>query len=370
MNTHIKQFVVAIACVLIASTCSLADWPFYRGDERATGTVAEAVPDQIEVLWKKTIPESAFEATPVIAKGMIYLGDIDGTFYAYRLADGELEWKKSFPDCGFLAGATFANDRLFVGDYNGVVRALDASSGELLWKTELLRAEVYAPPNVVEGHVLVTSESGELASFDSATGKHLWTYEIEAPLRCWPTVVEGNVLLAGCDGRLHVVDVTTGKETAGIDIDGPTGSTPAIMAGNALFGTEQGSFYSIQQEPLEIKWRYFDPQHAQGIRTAAAVTEQAIVYGTQGRRVVAIQPEAGEIIWDFTTRSDVESSPVIVGDSVFVATKRGVLHRFNLADGKEQWQYIAGGGFQGSFAVTDGKLVIGSTDGTLYCLGK
>ena len=41
-----------------------------------------------------------------------------------------------------------------------------------------------------------------------------------------------------------------------------------------------------------------------------------------------------------------------------------------LTSGKELWNYEAGGDFQASFAIADGKLVIGNTDGTLYCFGK
>ena len=37
--------------------------------------------------------------------------------------------------------------------------------------------------------------------------------------------------------------------------------------------------------------------------------------------------------------------------------------------GKKVWEYEAGGDFTASPAVADGRLVIGNTDGTLYCFG-
>ncbi|MCC6358680.1 MAG: PQQ-binding-like beta-propeller repeat protein, partial [Phycisphaerales bacterium] len=36
---------------------------------------------------------------------------------------------------------------------------------------------------------------------------------------------------------------------------------------------------------------------------------------------------------------------------------------------RERWRYDAGGGFVGSPGVADGRLVIGSVDGVLYCFG-
>ena len=61
---------------------------------------------------------------------------------------------------------------------------------------------------------------------------------------------------------------------------------------------------------------------------------------------------------------------MIAGDSVFLATIRGVIHRLNLSEGNEVWSYEAGGNFQAGFSIADGRLLIGNTDGNLYCFGS
>ena len=344
------------------------DWPVYRGNQMATGAVTESLPDNLEVLWKKSLPESGFEGTAVVADGVVYVGDNDGTFYAYQLLDGTEVWQQKFEDSGFIAGPTLHQGKIYIGDFNGIIRALDAKDGSLLWQYES-QGESYAAPNVVDELVLATTEAGELVALAVETGQLQWKFQIEAPLRCWPTVVERQVLLAGCDERVHSVDISTGKEVAGVDIDGPTGATPAVFAGKVLFGTEQGSFYAIRVPAMEIVWRYQDPESIQPIHTAAAVDSRAAVYGTQGKKFYAISPDTGNLLWTFPVRSAVESSPVIVGNSVFLATKRGVIHRVDIATGKELWNFEAGGNFQAAFAVADNRLVIGNTDGTLYCFG-
>ena len=171
--------------------------------------------------------------------------------YAVRLSDGSEVWRKTFEQSGFIAGAAVHDGRIYLGDFNGIVRALDAADGKLLWE-QTTAGESYAAPNVVGDRVLVTSEAGELVSLAVETGELEWRFQIEAPLRCWPTVVAGRVLLAGCDERVHAIDIATGQEVAGTDIDGPTGSTPAVFDGLDFFGTEQGSFYAIRAETMEI----------------------------------------------------------------------------------------------------------------------
>jgi outer membrane protein assembly factor BamB len=269
-------------------------------------------------------------------------------------------------DSGFLSAAAVVDGCVYVGDFNGVVRSLKPADGEELW-THQARGELYAGPNVVAGQVLVTTEAGELLSLDPESGEVQWRFEIDAPLRCWPTTVEGRVLLAGCDSRLHAVDLDTAKETGGVDLSSQTGATPARWDNSVFFGTASGTFYRI--EGNEILWEYRDEDHLQQI-FSAAVDRRAVIYGSKGKRVYALDPESGKPQWQFPVRSSVESAPVIVGDVVFFGTKRGRLYAVDIATGEERWQFEAGGGFVSSPAVSDGRLVVGNIDGSLYCFGK
>jgi len=358
-------FICAFVFAIQAKEAS-ADWVFERGDVNATGVANTALPIEPAELWRFQADKSGFEATAVVADGTIYVGNVDGTFYAVKLSDGSLRWKKKFEDSGFLAGAAIVDERIYVGDFNGVVRCLDATNGDELW-THQARGEVYAGPNVVEGRVLVTSEAGELLALDAQTGEVQWTFEIEAPLRCWPLVVDGRVLLAGCDSRLHSVEVNTGQEIEGVDLESQTGATPARVGDSVFFGTVGGTFYRIRG--VEILWEYRDQERLQQI-FSASVDKRAVIFSNKGKRVYALDPETGQVKWEFPVRTGVECALVIAGDRVYFGTKRGQLVALDVATGDQRWQFEAGGGFTASPAVSDGKLVIGSTDGTLYCFGE
>src|SRR3954465_9385578 len=92
---------LAVAClsiVEISPSCA-DDWPLVRGDAFGTGVAHTALADEIDVLWKYAAGKDAgFDATPIIADGMIYIGDSGGTFHAVRLADGKRIWSKDFAD--------------------------------------------------------------------------------------------------------------------------------------------------------------------------------------------------------------------------------------------------------------------------------
>jgi outer membrane protein assembly factor BamB len=345
-----------------------ADWPLIRGDAAATGAVAEALPHNLDILWTYQAKGSGIDATASIAAGVVYVGDADGTFHAVKLDDGKPVWTRKFEQSGFVAGSAVADGRVFCVDMNGMVRCLNAADGATIWEFPT-ETSLYAAPNVHEGLVLIAAESGQLFGLDAATGKKKWEpFTIDQPLRCWPTVVQGHALVAGCDGKMHLVDVATGKGAQEIDIGGPADGMPAVLGDKVYFCTAAGVFHALTINPLSNVWHYEHKGQGETIH-AAAVNDKAVILGTHDKRIVALDPATGEQKWSFTLRARAESSPVIVGDVAFAATIRGRLHALDMNTGHELWQTDVGGRFSASPAVSDGRIVVGNEDGTLYCLG-
>jgi outer membrane protein assembly factor BamB len=86
--------------------------------------------------------------------------------------------------------------------------------------------------------------------------------------------------------------------------------------------------------------------------------------------VHALDAKSGSENWTFATKSGIDSSPVIVGERVFIGAGDGRLYGLNLTNGEKVFEYEAGGGgFSASPAVAEGRLVIGNNDGELFCFG-
>jgi outer membrane protein assembly factor BamB len=291
------------------------------------------------------------------------------------LSNGKPVWTKSFDDSSFAAGAAIDKDRLYLGDLNGVVRCLAAGDGTQHWESQPLDGEIYAGPMPYGDDILVTCEVGTLTWLNAADGIKRAEFRIEAPLRCTPTITDGRVMLSGCDSLLHIIDAQTAKEISTVEIDAPTGATAAMLDNRVYFGTEGGTLFAINVPPAgegdpAVAWSYRDPRRSQPIRTAAAVTDKVVVYGTLGKAIYAIDPKTGKEKWQLPTRSRVESSPVIAGDRVVAATTAGKIYVLDTETHEVKWEHDAGGGFMASPAVVDGQIILGNTDGTLYCFGS
>ena len=187
-------------------------------------------------------------------------------------------------------------------------------------------------------------------------------------IRSSPTVAEERIFLAGCDGRLHQVALTDGKSAGKpLDLDGPTGSTPTVLGSTVLVPTFGGLVLGLDWRQEKRLWEYADSDRDQEYRSSPAATEQVAVVCSQGKLVTAIDVKSGKELWKKTLRRRADASPVIAGNSVFVAATDGLLSRFDLQTGEEQWQYEVRGSFLASPAISDGKLVVATDQGDVLC---
>ncbi len=143
---------------------------------------------------------------------------------------------------------------------------------------------------------------------------------------------------------------------------------------HVYFGTEGGTFYAVSISTTSghkssVTWTFHDDKRNQPIRTAAAVNDQIVVFGGQGKAIYALDRANGHVKWKLSTKTRIESSPVIAGDRVVAATTAGKIYLLDATSGEVKWEYDAGGSFIASPAVVDGKIILGNTDGTLYCFG-
>ena len=216
---------------------------------------------------------------------------------------------------------------------------------------------------------MFASQDSRLYSLNAKTGKLIWKYAIEDQIQCSPTIVEGRAFLAGCDGKLHIVDVDKGEAMAAVDIMAPTGVTPAVHKDHVYVGTEGGQLFCINWRTAKTVWSYADPKSDDSIRSSAAVSDSAIVFGSRSRQIYMINPKTQKLEWQVPSRRGVDSSPVIAGTRAYVGVGDGKLLAINLKSGDIEWQYQARGGFGGSPAIADGHLVIASDEGIVYCFG-
>jgi outer membrane protein assembly factor BamB len=363
-------------------------WPLARGTIGGTGRSAATLRLPLTEAWHREFAGTAFNATPVIAAGTIFLGDLDGTFHALDLETGETRWTFRPESAGFPAAAALSTEPAFplvvVGDDAGLVRALDMATGAIRWTHET-GGEISGGPTILPTtggpRVLVGSQDASLSCLALADGSVIWSHSITDQIRCSPTVAHTDagdvVFIAGCDGKLHIIDADAGTERATVPIDGPTGTTPAVADGRIYFGTEGGTFFAIDAPEAREVWRVASVPPGQSYRSSAALADGLVIVGSRGRAIEAFAAADGARRWRHPMRGRVDAAPVVVlaqaagaaagCPAAIVADSAGTIAVLDAATGERRWQFDAGAGFTGGPAVAQGRLVIASDRGTVWC---
>ncbi len=83
-----------------------------------------------------------------------------------------------------------------------------------------------------------------------------------------------------------------------------------------------------------------------------------------------MDPKTGKVLWEFTTRARVESSPAVSGGKVYIGSNDGRLYVLDAAKGTKLFEFEAGGPVSASPALAEGRVVIATQDGKVICLGS
>src|SRR5215469_10814211 len=188
-------------CPMILPTAAIAssaaDWTQFHQDNMQRWNTNETAlgvnnVDSLQVKWTKPINNSrGFQASPVVANGVVYSGSDDGNIYALNASTGATLWSFAAGDAvrespaeanGVVYATTFGN--------GNNVYALDAGTGALRWRFTASTV-VFSAPTVVNGVVYFGALQAVYA-LNASTGALLWSHP-EIEVSSSPAVANGVV---------------------------------------------------------------------------------------------------------------------------------------------------------------------------------
>lgn len=260
----------------------------------------------------------------VLQDGQLYGAGVDRKVYAVDLETGEVRWSSRLS--GLVAGGVLVSgDTLFVASSRpeGRVYALDRTSGRRHWRAKT--GPVGAPLALVAGTLVVPTQRGQLIGLDPSDGSLRWRRRMGMARIAPVSVGDGAVVVATVDS-LYRVNVADGTVSHSLPTPGTIVSPWLVHRG-------------------------------------------LLVAGTTDSQVVGIAPADLTTRWSTRVDAPVLGTPAALGDTLYVASRRGTL--FRLAPRSPpvpepvvelEWAVTA------PLAVMDGRLLLGGADGTLRAL--
>ena len=319
-----------------------------RGGPQRTGSVSGShLPEHPVVL--STTPLSRFPGEPLLADGIIYVGDMNGNLYAIKLADGSILWQFANREQIFEAPAK-RGETIYFTSRKGLT-ALAEQDGRVLWNCKDVANATESSPLIVNDRIIVADTNGKVTAVNFS-GRLIWQHDIAEDAPPEPPRADGlQARMRGTAARPR------SAASDGTAIFQPIFDQSRIAVIDLKAGRRRWSF--------ETKgWIYVQP----------TVTEDRLFFGCQDNHLYCLDKRRKTTIWAFPTKSRIETGVAYRDGSVFVGSCDGRFYRINAETGKEVWSYqtpVTKGASTAIYSAplcTEDAVYFGSFDGHLYCL--
>jgi outer membrane protein assembly factor BamB len=397
----VKPANTKIATELPAVTIAADDWPWWRGPTRNNHAVGPLPPvrwSQTEnILWKAKIPGRG-HATPSVSSNRVYVATADEdaetqSLLCYDRENGKLHWTCEVHKQGFMhahsknsqASATPACDgeRIFVAFISHGhlwVTAIDLA-GKIVWQTQagtFNSQHGYGSSPLINQSLVIVAGDNQGAGFITAlhrkTGEIVWrTPRDNDPSYGTPIIASTGgreqLLLSG-QNSVQSYDPLTGERLW--MTSGPADVTANTVAWNenAIFasgGYPQNGVLAIRaKDGGEILWQ----QSYKVYVTSPLVVGDRLFIVQDNGVARCLDAESGNEVWTQRLGGDFSASPVLCGDVIFVPSESGAMHLFKASDEYEKVaeNQLGDRGFA-SPVICGGRIYLRSGD-TLYCIGQ
>ena len=313
-----------------------------------------------------TFPTGVYIAcTPVVADGVVYVGDGGGLVHALDAASGTRRWVARAGGTESIFGRPLVTgDTVYVGssDKRGI-HALDTASGRVRWSYSQAGA-VYSGITAGKGLVYFGSQDRRVYAVDAVTGHRRWLYRTGGDVQSTPAVAGGQVYFGSEDHFVYALDAATGqfrwKAATGTFIL----SGPAVVGGRVYIGSGDHNVYALDAVTSGIKWTY--PTSAWIWFSSPAVAGDTVYIGSTDGKVYALDAASGHLHWSRVLGGEIAGSPAVSGGEVYIGSTDGKVYALDAATGGIKWVYPTRRAIQSSPAVAGGKVYIGSEDGNIY----
>jgi outer membrane protein assembly factor BamB len=206
-------------------------------------------------------------ASPAVANGMAFVGDIFGTFSAFNANGcGSSFCSPLWSSTGhgmFHSSAAVSNGLVYVGNDDGNLYVFN-TSGSIMW-TATLNSAIFSSPAVSNGVVYVTAGQPNsiigtrLYAFDAAGVTNclankcqpLWSGALNGGSSSSAVVANGVVYLSSDDGNLYAFKAagcggsSNCSPIVTVASHGGSGSSPTVLDGYVYVGSWDGTLYLI-----------------------------------------------------------------------------------------------------------------------------
>ena len=368
LRLHLLAVVaLSASCFLAADARAADEWPQFRGPDGQGHSPASGLPvswnEKDNVAWKVSLPGKGF-SSPVISGNQIWMTTATEEGHSLRAI------------------------------------CVDRKTGRLLHNVEVFRPSSLLSINTKNSHASPTPvvEDGRLyvhfgsygtACVDTSSAEVLWTNTaFRADHKEGPgssPVLHGDLLLINCEGRdvRHVFALRkdNGQAAWSVRRSGEPHSNPeynksystplVIGQGAGALSINPGAMRVVAYHPRTGKEAWLVRYNGFS-NVPRPVFGNGLVYVCTGfarAKLLAIRTGGSgdvtdtHVAWSAASGAPRRSSPLLVGERIYMTDDRGVATCLNAKTGEQVWKTRLGGNYSASPLYADGRIYFSSEEG-------
>ena len=333
------------ACAEKRVETSQAPWPFFQGNVIHKGYVET---DYIPSLSRRWLVDLDLDEKPVPKKGQEFASPVAG------------------------------NDMVFFGSVRGKgVKALDYKSGKLLWSFKVDKG-VESSPALYEGKLYFGANDGFLYALDAKSGELLWKIDTGAEILSSPVAAEGMLFFVNSADHIFAADALTGKSLWRYKRGGGglysirMASSPSYREGILYLGFTDGTVAALVAFDGSVVWENnLTSRHGlrfTDIDSSPVLDGDTLYVASYDDWLFAIDAAEGDILWKVRTGGF--STPVVDEKRLYFGDKKGRFLAFDKNSGERVWEYTLKEGVPTSAIIIGDYIIFGSSHKRLYLLSK
>jgi len=302
----------------IAAQDSLLNWKFTKGDR--------------------------YHATPLHHGKAVFIGGMDGYFYAIDMHTGVEKWKFNSGQ-PILSTALVQNDQLFFVS-GGKIFALKLSDGTELWShcsgEQSSKAQIdawdyhHSSPYILDNVVYYGDDWGNLNGVNVTSGELVFRYTTDnkRAIRSTPVIQDGVLFFGDYAGITHAVNTIDSTllwshnsyEKLPYEGFGMSDSRFVVYKGGLYFGSRNPEYYCLDIKDGHKKWSIKDKMGS-WMSGSTVIHNDTLYFGASDNHLFyAIEPLTGDILWTHKASVNIFTIPLLIENYICFGTVNSYDH--------------------------------------------
>ena len=271
---------------------------------------------------------------------------------------------------------------IFTAGRDGRIIALDRDSGDEVWTKRKKSLRISGGPGAGEGLVFVGTSDAEVVAFDAETGEEKWQAEVSSEVLAPPRAAYRTVVVRTGDGKLFAIDIDSGKRRWVYDRTIPTltlrgTGAPVIHNTTVIAGFDNGRLVALDlltgkqawETRLAVPSGRSDLERMVDVDSEPVILDDTVYVASFQASVAAVSALSGQLEW--TREISSYSSLAVDSDRVYVTDDKGYVWALDRYTGASIWKQQALKARQVSGPALIGDyVVVGDLEGYLHWMKR